>query len=361
MEITMNESECRKKVLLFLTGVFLFLGTSAILVYVFDPFFHYHKPWFGPVEAQGMKEYQIPGAIAHAEYDGILLGSSSSAGINTDILEQRFDCTAIKAIGNSAPAPVLYDYLNSAIKKRQLTYVFYGLDVFSFYTDPDMDPVPDNIKYLTNENPFDDAAYLWNGEILLKTIPNMIKLLLKEDYTWGYAYSFNQYGDCGPDLVLKNYKETVNGPWDYDEEAYVEENLNRLENIVADNPKTDFLFFLPPYSVMWWDRSYHFGVLDSYENTLKLCMERLLPYDNVKIYRTDFNNEEVITDLYQYMDVIHGGTSVTERMAKQIGDEKQEITLENYIDEITQLDDIITRFQKRWAAEGIEFIYQSNS
>lgn len=340
----MNEMECKKMVLHFFRGAMIFLGIAALAVFVLDPFFHFHKPWFGRIEAQGMKEYQIPGAIEHMDYDSVLLGSSVVMSMNTDILEQRFDCKTIKAVGNSAPAPVLHYYLNAAMEHRNLKYVFYGLDVFSFYNDPDMEAISEEVQYLTNENPFDDVKYLWNGEIIAKVIPNMLKLLWKEDYSWGNAYSFNQYGECGPDLVLDNYYATLDSPWEYNEEAYVEENLSRLEAVVAEHPETEFLFFTPPYSVLWWIRSDHYGMLSSYENTLELCMERLLQYENVKMYTTGFNNEEIITDFYQYMDVVHGGTVVTERMAQELGDPEQEITLENYEEELAKLEQILNRF-----------------
>lgn len=342
----MEEMECKKMVLHFLKGAMIILGIAALVVFVFDPFFHFHKPWFGLVEAQGMKEYQIPGAIEHVEYDSVLLGSSAVMSMNTDLLEQRFDCKTIKAVGNSAPAPLLYHYLNAALERRDLKYIFYGLDVFSFYNDPDMEAISEEVQYLTNDNPFDDVKYLWNGEVLAKVVPNMIKLLWKKDYTWGNAYSFNQYGECGTDLVLENYYATLDAPWEYNEEAYVEENLSRLESVVAKHPETEFIFFTPPYSVLWWIRSDHYGMLTSYEDTLKLCMEHLLRYENVKMYTADFNNAEVITDLEQYMDVIHAGTMVTERMAEELGSPEQEITLDNYEQQVETLSDMIARFEK---------------
>ena len=37
----------QKRMLYLLLGVVLFLGGAALLVYLIDPFFHYHEPWFG--------------------------------------------------------------------------------------------------------------------------------------------------------------------------------------------------------------------------------------------------------------------------------------------------------------------------
>ena len=58
-------------------------GTAAALaalcmltVYLLDPFYHYHKPWFGLKAVLNEKEYQVPGSLRHFDYDSVLVGSS---------------------------------------------------------------------------------------------------------------------------------------------------------------------------------------------------------------------------------------------------------------------------------------------
>ena len=43
----MKETNEKKLVGHFLAGAAVFLGGMALLVVLVDPFFHYHKPWFG--------------------------------------------------------------------------------------------------------------------------------------------------------------------------------------------------------------------------------------------------------------------------------------------------------------------------
>lgn len=358
----MGERESKKLVLCFFICAAIFLGGAALIVYLVDPFFHYHKPWFGLEAVQNEKEYQIPGALEHLDYDSALLGSSVVMSMNTDILDERFDCTTVKAVGNSASAPLLNYYLNLAFESHEIEYVFYGIDVFSFYENPDMEVVSEEIQYLINANPFDDVKYLWNGEIISQQIPEMISISQSGDYTWGMVYNFNQERVCGPDAVLSNYVPTTQDvtsqfPQDY-QSNYVQENLKRLETVVREHPETRFMFFVPPYPILWWDRAYSEGKLPCYEYTLKECLGTLLEYENVEIYTMHFNDVTLITDMYQYVDVIHGGVPVTDMMVQELGNPDTEITLENYEAQVDQLLEIHEAFHNKVKNEGYGFLYE---
>lgn len=347
----------QRKIRHLFAGAVLFLGGAALLVYLTDPFFHYHEPWFGLKAVEAEKEYQIPGMLKNFEYDSVLAGSSVVMSINTDILEERFSCRTVKAVGGLASAPLLDYYLDIAFENHEIKNVFYGLDVFSFYNKPDMQVISEEVAFLVNENPFDDVEYLWNMDIIGNKIPDMISTSLDKSYTEGLLYSLNQSADTGPERVLEMHTPGLGvvqeaKPVTY-QEAYVIENLSRLETRVKENPDTRFFFLIPPYNIIWWDDAYEKGLLDTYLYTLELCMERLLPHENVSFYRTDFNEASTITDMYQYIDYIHGNPVVTERMARQIGTPEDEITMASYKDEIEKLRDIFTAFRTRVEKEGL--------
>lgn len=357
----MRENESKKMILCFLVCAAIFLGGAALIVYLIDPFFHYHKPWFGLAAVQDEKEYQIPGALEHLDYDSVLMGSSVVMSMNTDVLNEKYDCTTIKAVGNSASAPTLNYYMNLAFGSQELKYVFYGMDVYSFYSDPDSEPVSESVKYMTNGNPFDDIQYLWNGEIIGRKIPDMIQTSKNGNYSWGMTYNFNRYGTCGPEAALSNYFPSGAEPtemysYDYENE-YVTENLKRLETAISAHPDTRFIFFVPPYPILWWERAYSEGMLETYEYTLKEALRCLLPYENVEIYTTHFNEVTLITDLYQYMDVVHGGPTVTDMMVEELGNPDTRITLDNYEQEVDRLLEIQEVFHEKVKEEGIGFLY----
>lgn len=346
----------------FLCPALVFFGAPALLVFLADPFFHYHEPWFGLAVVEEEKEYQVPGMLRNFAYDNVLAGSSVVMSMNTETLDERFGGRTVKAVGGSASAPLLAFYLQTAFEEHELSRVFYGVDVFSFYNDPDMSVISEDVAYLVNKNPFDDVEYLWNMDVLAEKIPRMIEMSRQEPCE-GLLYQINRGSPLGPKEVLKMHCPGAGmleekKPADY-MGAHVQENLNRLEALVAAHPKTQFLFFIPPYNIVWWDDAYEKGLLDAYLHTLDVCMSRLLPYENVRFYATDFNEAGTITDMYQYMDYIHGGPAVTDRMAEQIGTAEQEITPENKDAELQKLSDTFYRFRERVEAEGYGFVYET--
>lgn len=352
----------KKRLLHLCLAVLVFLGGAALTVYLVDPFFHYHEPWFGLAAVEDQKEYQVPGILANFSYDSVLAGSSVVMSVNTDTLDARFGCETVKAVGGSASAPLLREYLDMAFEGHTIKNVFYGLDVFSFYNKPDMQVIDEDVEYLVNKNPFDDVAYLWNMDVIGERIPAMIEKSRDEAYAEGLLYQLNADAALGPDEVLAMHCPGTGQvqemkPVDY-QDADVTENLGRLEKMVAEHPETQFYFFIPPYHIVWWDDAYEKGLLDTYLYTLERCMERLLPYENVRFYRTDFNEASVVADAYQYMDYIHGGTMVTERMAEQIGAPEQEITLETYKTELDALRELFEKFRAKVEREGYGFLYE---
>lgn len=359
----MRERTSKKLVWHFIAGCAVFLGAVALLVYFVDPFFHYHKPWFGLKPLQYSHQYQAYGAVEHLDYDSLLLGSSVVMSINTDTLDNRLDCVTIKGVGNSASAPLLEKYLETSFEHHELKHVFYGLDVFSLYmTTAEDNLFPEEVRYLVNKNPFDDVQYLWNGTIIGEKIPDMLLASRADGFSYGLAYQINHQGDCNPDVVLENYNPTIDEVVYEEHDTYygseqVTANLDRIEQFVIDHPETEFDFFLPPYCITWWYRAYNQHLLDSYLYTLGQSMERLLAHENVRFYTTDFNNEDVITNLYLYQDVAHGGVTVTEQMAQEICNPDYEITLDTYQDELNHLNQILTQFRKRAETEGIGFVY----
>lgn len=350
------------KELIWKLGLYVFgmLGTCVLIVFLVDPFFHYHKPWFGLQAVQTTYQYQTKGAIEHLDYDSILAGSSVVMSIDTKILDEKYGCKTIKTVGNSAPTPLLLDYLKCAFENREINNVFYGLDVFAFYNDPNMQIYDSEIDYINNNNPFDDIQYLLNGTVIGEKVPDMVISSITGNYAPNLAYSFNQNRATGSEVVFEHYWSQIQ-EGEFDEKPYDEdnvlENIQNLETIVSEHLSTKFIFFLPPYSILWWDRAYEQGRYDTYINTLEVCMEKLLKYDNVEMYAVNFNDPDTIMDLDKYIDITHGGVAITEMMAEQIGNEKQKISYDNYKEEIKQLKNVIILFRKKVNEEGIEYVW----
>ena len=98
-----NNSTSQKFIKQFAKRTLLFMFLIAAAVILIDPFFHYHKPWFGLKEVLTDKEYQCIGSLRTFDYDSLIVGSSVAENYYNGWFGDGFDCT-----------PLLYRYSTSS-------------------------------------------------------------------------------------------------------------------------------------------------------------------------------------------------------------------------------------------------------
>ena len=155
-------------------------GTAAALaaicmltVYLLDPFYHYHKPWFGLKAVLNEKEYQVPGSLRHFDYDSVLVGSSVVENNDNRWFDEAFGGTTIKAVRSYGGIADLVWYLNLAFESREqkgekIRRVFFNLDPASLTQEAQTTFEASGCPmYLYDRNPFNDVKYLLNKTVLL--------------------------------------------------------------------------------------------------------------------------------------------------------------------------------------------------
>ena len=101
----------------FLAAAILLLAAAG-LVFVFDPFFHYHEP-LGPLKAVlTKKEYQVPGTLRNFSYDSVLVGSSTAENFNNRWFDEAFGTQSVKAIKSSGVTAQLDYYVRMAAEGK---------------------------------------------------------------------------------------------------------------------------------------------------------------------------------------------------------------------------------------------------
>lgn len=331
----------------FLVAAVLLL-LAAGLVFVFDPFFHYHKP-IGPLKAVlTKKEYQVPGTLRNFEYDSVIVGSSTAENFNNRWFDETFGTQSVKAIKSSGVTAQLDYYIRMATEERDLKYVFYSLDLFALSGDPDTEfPDASMPLYLYDSNPFTDVKYLLNKDVIFEDIPYMIAESFLEDYDEGTSYNWAQYHTFSRSDALGNYDRPQEIEEEKSEEEYrpnIDGNIDILERMVRENPDTVFYVFYPPYSLLWWDNMIRSGQLSQSLYAAEASMERLLAYDNVRLYYFQ-NEEDVILDLDLYMDPIHFNADINRWMVEEMAQDHYRITSENYQQEIEKMKRIAERIR----------------
>lgn len=324
---------------------------AAVAVAVADPFFHYHAP-FGSLKSVVTKsEYQCIGTVRNFDYDGIVLGSSVAENYNNRWFDEAFGGKTIKGIKSSAATVDLIYYLKEAFEAKRetgLKNVYYSMDLFALTADAERVFPDESLPlYLYNKNPFDDVQYLWNKDVVFEHIPYLFAMTYLDDYDEGASYNWWQYKVFAEEEALKHYsrsEEIVPMLSEADYKENVDKNIDLLEAVVKEHPETTFRFLYPPYSMLWWDAAYRKGETEQNLYAAQAAAERLLPYENVKLYF--FQNEEaLITDLNNYMDTVHFSAEINQKMVEWMKNGEYQLTLENYKEELEKMRELSEKIQ----------------
>ena len=187
--------------------------------------------------------------------------------------------------------------------------------------------------YLYDDELLNDVQYWFNRSVLAKYIPKCLRTLGQTDpsqrdtmYSWGEDFAF------GAEAVLSgaviSSEEVAQAPLEEHPALSQQSRLNVEYNLlpfIEAHPETQFIFFFPPYSLMQWYAFYTQGQLVDNLMQKQAAAERLLAYDNVKIY--DFQaNLDWILDLDHYVDFEHYGAHINEQIVTLIAQDAYRIT-----------------------------------
>lgn len=330
----------RKFIKNFVVGSVSLLLLCIVTVLLFDPFFQYHEPLPGLKAVLTDKEYQCVGSLKTFEYDSVIAGSSVAENYNNGWFDQGFDCKAIKAIRSYGATADLCYLLDIAFERQDLKYVFYNLDPSALTADPkttyELTGCP---MYLYDDNYLNDIEYWLNKGVLMEKIPYLIANSVMGDYDENDSYNWAQWKEFNSDMALGLYirKPSIA---DMKPETYYEdvlnENMDLLASRIEAHPDTVFYVFIPPYSMLWWDNIYREGDTEAYLYNLERALETLLAYDNVKLFYFQ-NDREVITDLENYMDILHFSPDINHYICDSLIKGEHQIGKDNYMENIREM------------------------
>ena len=317
----------------FFIRTLILLAAVVAAVMLFDPFYQYHKPLSGLKAVLTDKEYQCVGTLRNFDYNALIVGSSVCENYNNGWFDQGFDCRTIKAIRSYGATADLKTLLDIAYEEHSLDYVFYNIDPSSLSADAEPTFVSTGCPmYLYDRNHWNDYPYVLNKDVLMEKLPYMLAYSFIGDYDEGDSYNWAQWKYFGADLATGMYarKPTITEmqPEDINEEVLAE-NIALLTELVESHPETTFMFFFSPYSMLWWDNAYRTGERDAVIYNEKQAVKTLLAYENVEIYYYQ-DAREIITNLDNYMDMIHFSKDINYWVYDQIAQGEGQLTLDNY-------------------------------
>lgn len=323
--------------------IFLFLALGTILV---DPFLHYHGPLSFLEYPLKDERYQNDGIVRHYQYDSIITGTSMSQNFRCSEFDALWGAQSVKTAYSGA---TFYELTNSIRRaysyNPDIKYVVCSLDANRIMAPAEQNEYDEYPDYLYDNNPFNDVKYLLNKEVIPKTLAVINYTRAGEMTPDRDMYgNWSQYMVFGADAVLSSFTPL---PISEEEIVITEGEIqmiteNITQNFLAlaqDHPETDFYFFIPPYSIYYWDslvRSKQMGIALT---TQKLATRLLLTAENVHVF--DFSDRiDIIGNLDNYADSLHYSDEINSEILRCMREGSQELTLEDldaYYDGIRQM------------------------
>lgn len=325
-----------------LAGLSLLLLACGVFVWRVDPCLYYRVP----EKAVFFNErYQNAGLLRHAQADTVLLGTSMVANYRPSQVESVFGGSAVKLTVPDGYMSEFDTILSAAFRAHPPERVIFGLDANILIRDESSltGALP---AYLYNANPLDDMQYLLNRDTLYYSIYALLAArrgdvtAVDDAFTWDDTVWWNHM------TVMDNYERPDPVKETLPADAYLEHaeaNLAVIEGWIAAHPDTEFDIFLPPYSILFWDKMGRLGETDAVFAALELACETLLQYRNVRFYNF-LMDADIVTNLDNYCDYIHHSSEAAGMVLEKMRAGDCLVTAENWRETLANWRDFVVNY-----------------
>lgn len=149
-----------------------------------------------------------------------------------------------------------------------------------------------------------------------------------KSYNWWETKTFSEEAARSHFEIPEETAEEAPGDADKDR---LTANIALIKAQVTAHPDTQYYFFFPPYSVLWWDYTYRTGDLAKTLYEEKACMEELLAFDNVKLFSFQAD-PDIVCNLDNYMDGLHFRPEINHQMCDAMAEGRYQILSDQDID-----------------------------
>ena len=326
---------------------------AALCVYYVDPYFHYHKPYsnlfFYYLDREKQRS-QNDGISKHFEYDAMITGTSMTDNFCTSEMDELFKCHSVKLPYSGGSYREINNNLTRAFKANpnlktvvrclDMDYILDSADYMkprgTFLGDAWETIFP---TYLYDSNPFNDAEYLLNWNLISQSIEMIASGYITsggisgitsfDEYSsWQNEVGFGKNEIC-PDVIRVEMPEEFVHLTE-EEKKTIEKNITRNVTDIADeHPDVVFYYYYSPYSILRWLDYYSEGSIYKCLEAKKEATELILSHENIRLF--SFNTRfDIITDLNNYPDVYHYAGWVNSLILKWIHDGEYQLTKDNY-------------------------------
>ncbi len=339
----MNKTYRRFAAMLLLTAL-LVLGLCAGTVRLVDPFFHYHSPdpegevWFD-------QRYQCAGLLRSQSYQTVFMGSSLAANYRPFWFDVFYDTSTVKVTFPNGGFGEFGQALDYAFSRQKVERVIFGLDPNLLARSPAEAPA-ELPAYLYDDDPWNDAPYLLNKDVLLRSAYTVLKKRAGQTQPLQDAFLWDGNVYFSKELALAGYQRPEPTGAVLPPDAFLENsraNLREVRRWLETYPDAEFVFFFSPYSILFWDKMQRTGETEAMLAMLDDATAALLSYENAEV-QFFMADPAIITDLDNYADHIHVAGRVTYAMAEAMPTGKYRLTEENRAETLDALRDIVVHY-----------------
>ncbi|WP_029232784.1 hypothetical protein [Butyrivibrio sp. VCB2006] len=328
-----------------------FVLVGGVVVYV-DPFFHYHKPIPGFPYVVDNQLSQNPGMARNMNYDSCIIGSSMTVNFDTDDFKELMGLDTLKLSCSGAyprddynMLSIVFDQTSYARKSNPVEAVFFAIDIPVMAADIDTVKY-ERPEYLYDNNIFNDVKYVLNKDVIMQYIFRPIVQRQGTDLSEAY-FSWWTPDYYNIQWVMHTYEEPEKVEEELPADAMLEATKENLEEnilpFVEEHPETQFYFFFPPYSILYWHNVIQENSLEATFVQYSYVAYRLLQYGNVHLFY--FQNMGEVTDLNNYADYSHYKREINRYMVECFASgEHQVFTSEQMQMELDKMRGIINEF-----------------
>lgn len=339
----------KKNLIIFISAFIVPYMVLALFVFLIDPYYVFHAPWFQMEPISQNAHYIARGLIRNMDYDIIICGSSMCENMHTDHVDEVFDSKSIKVVQHGSYSNDFAASLKQAAISGKAQTVIMGLDT-GVWQKPSEGYRIENIPQYAVTTPtlINAAPYLFsidNLEPCFKLLKANWNGEVRGMSSW-WEQPEDSYSRENVAEAWKTLKEEGDGLKKLDETLAWENYSNLAEGIeeCADKGIT-IKFFIPPYSVAYLS-------LYDYEYNLDICREiwrALLQYDNVELYATQFDTD-LIQHFEWYCNTNHYNGLASDRIIDYIANKRFLLTPDNIDEEV----DTFKQFLDSYDWEGLE-------
>ncbi|MDE7478933.1 MAG: hypothetical protein K2M91_13490 [Lachnospiraceae bacterium] len=350
-----NVDRWLKKCMGSLIGAILFI---VFVCFVFDPYFHFHKPFDFVSYRLYDERYTNDGISRHFDFDAMITGTSMAQNFKPGELDNLFGTQSVKETFSGAGYKELSQNLERALgRNRNLRTVIWALDYNGLIREKDWTQYEGYPEYLYDNNPWNDVQYVFNKSVFYHGVmANVVKTVTRQPRTTMDEYS-SWDRELGLNHILQSYdrnhvEEDMPAVLGSEEQVIVRENITEnIVSLVNKYPDTIFYVFYTPYSICYWDSLLQEGSMIRQFEAEQLATELLLECPNVKLYNF-YDQYDIITDLDNYTDKEHYAAYVNSMILEWIVEDEGLVTKDNYLD-------MLERERQYYINYDYERIYQN--